>query len=315
MNTDSKALNDLIHACLDGVASEDQMARLNAKLRDDAAARDVYLQLADIHSCLAVDESLWIESPAHTRAHAAHTPAPRQHWFVRHPLAATAAGIVFGMFCTSVLFAYVTPSLVRTKLVFNEDFEVGTSKKTTPGVPRETGKWAGDEAEVVTSSPELKSNSGRKMLRFLSATYPGENSPRSLWGDVYRIVDVQGLVAPGRAVARISASFAQDKPSGDARFSCSVEAIAMDQDLATLPETPTLAWLQQNNSAAGSRKLALSTSGEWREVSAEVPITAQTRFVVLHLAVIQTTPVIHTGVVQFPGQYVDDVKVEILARP
>ena len=73
--------------------------------------------------------------------------------------------------------------------------------------------------------------------------------------------------------------------------------------------------MQQNNSASGSRKLALAMAGDWQNVSVDVPVTEDTRFVLLHLAVMQKTPSIQAGVVQFPAHYVDDVKMEILSRP
>jgi hypothetical protein len=218
------------------------------------------------------------------------------------------------MFCTSVVFAYVTPSLAKAKLILSEGFESGVTN-TAPGLPQQASLWGGDEAIVVAASPEVKPRSGRKMLRFLSASYAGENSPRSRWGDVYRVVDVRGMAGTGRSVVRLSASFAQDFLPADAQFSCSVEAFAIDQDLNRLPSPLTHAWLRQNNSASGSRRQALAVPHEWQEVSVEVPITSETRSVLLHLAVMQDSPSIQSGVVQFPGHYVDDVKVEFLSRP
>ena len=314
MKKDLDEVVALIHAYLDGFASQEEVARLNNSLRIDPAARDLYLQLADTHSCLAVDERLWIQNNSPSRVPGAQQPPVRQRWLARHPLAAAVAGVVLGMCCTSFLFAYVAPSQGRTKIVISESIEAGAIK-TAPGLPRETDRRAGDEAAAVSSSPELKTHSGGKMLRFLSATYPGENSPRSLWGDVYRLVDVQGLAASGHSFARLSANFAQEKESPAARFSCSVEAFALDQELSALPEVPKLAWLQQNNSASVSRRLVLSALREWQDVSVEVPITSQTRLVLLHLAVQQTSPAIEAGVIHFPGQYVDDVKLEVVSRP
>ena len=44
----------------------------------------------------------------------------------------------------------------------------------------------------------------------------------------------------------------------------------------------------------------------------EIPITPRTRYVLLHLAVIQEHPVHPAGAVQFPGIYMDDVKLELV---
>jgi hypothetical protein len=313
MNTDREELLSLIHAGLDGRVTDDQATRLNARLRSDAAARDLYLQLADTHSCLAVDETLWLEpTAAKSASDNAHLARPqRRAW---PPLTAAAAGIAFGMFCTSVVFAYVAPSLSKSRMLLAESFESGVTK-TTAGLPREAGVWSGDEAEVVNAAPGFNAHGGAKMLRFLRATYPGENARRSQWGDVYRVVDMRGLAGAGRTAVRVSASFAQGPVPAQEQFSCSVEAFALDLDWNALPSPMTHSWLQQNNSASGSRTLPFSTAREWRNISVEVPVTAETRCIMLHLAAFQTTPAIESGAVKFSGQYVDDVKVELITRP
>ena len=57
-------LANLIQRHLDGQLTDDEMDRLNTQLRNNAAARDWYLQLADVHSCLSVDEQLWVVAPS-----------------------------------------------------------------------------------------------------------------------------------------------------------------------------------------------------------------------------------------------------------
>jgi hypothetical protein len=217
------------------------------------------------------------------------------------------------MFCTSVVFGYVVPrTMERVRTVFSEGFESGVTK-TVPGLPRETSRWSGDEAEVVASAPGVKAHGGAKMLRFVSATYPGENSPRSQWGDVYRLVDVRGLAGEGRTLARLSAGFTQGAVTGEEGFACRVEVLALDKELNDLPTTLDLAWLQQNNSATGSRRAVLTGTGQWQGVSVEVPITRETRYVMLHLAMVQEQPILKSGAVQFPGHFMDDVKLEIVS--
>ena len=313
MNTEPEELIQLIHACLDGRATEAQASRLNARLRGDAAARDLYLQLADTHSCLAADESLWMDPSAKAAPPDLAVASAPKRWFVWRPLLSAAAGIVVGMLCTTVVFAYVGPSLVKPKTIFAEGFE--SVVRTASGLPRETGSWGGDESVVVGSAAGVKPRTGGRMLRFLSGSHPGENSPRSQWGDVYRIVDVSGLAGAGRTVARVSTNFAQAEVTGEERFACSVRAFALDRDLSTLPSPLNQMWLQQNHNASGSRRAVLTDSGRWQEVSVELPITSQTRFLVLHLAVDQEQPTITSGTVQFPGHFMDDVKVELIPRP
>ncbi len=71
MNNNPSELHTLIHAILDGHATDQQVVCINTLLRTDATARDLYLQLADTHSCLAVDEQLWSDETAQSRSLAA----------------------------------------------------------------------------------------------------------------------------------------------------------------------------------------------------------------------------------------------------
>jgi DNA-directed RNA polymerase specialized sigma24 family protein len=66
------AATDLIHAFLDGRATDAESDRLNELLLADPAARETYVQLADMHSCLAVDEQLWVR-PAVYSGNESHT--------------------------------------------------------------------------------------------------------------------------------------------------------------------------------------------------------------------------------------------------
>jgi hypothetical protein len=294
---------ELMRRYLEGVASLEETQELEALIVEDASVRQDFLRYTHLDSALA---GVRRSQPS------ARTPR-RSVWLSWRPLTAAAAGIVFGMFCTSVVFGYVVPrTMERVRTVFSESFESGVTK-TVPGLPHETSLWMGDEAEVVASAPGSKAHGGVKMLRFVNATYPGENSPRSQWGDVYRLVDVRGMAGEGRTMARLSASFAQSSAVAEDRFVCRAEALALDKDLSALPAPLDLAWLQQNNSATGSRRAVLTGTGQWQDVSVEVPITRETRYVMLHLAMVQEQPIIESGSVQFPAHLMDDVKLDIIS--
>lgn len=293
---------ELMRRYLEGVASLEETQELETLIVKDASVRQDFLRYTHLDSALA----------GVRRSQPTVVATRRSVWLSWRPLTAAAAGILFGMFCTSVVFGYVVPrTMERVRTVFNESFESGVTK-TVPGLPHETSLWMGDEAEVVASASGSKAHGGAKMLRFVSATYPGENSPRSQWGDVYRLVDVRGLAGEGRTMARLSASFTQGAVTGEERFACRVGAYALDQDLSTLPSPLNLAWLQQNNSATGSRRAVLTGTGRWQEVSVEVPITSETRYVMLHLAMVQEQPTLESGAVQFKAHFMDDVKLEIV---
>ena len=314
MNTNESDF-ELIRCCRDGEASPEQLALLETRLREDAAFREAYVRYMNLDAALET---------AAVAVEPAPEPTPTKipvssfwkRWFFGQPLPA-AAGLVIGVFGASVAWAAAVPWLtearVAIKAMFSESFESGAAA-TSPGLPRECGVWSGDEATVVTAEQGVKPKSGGKMLRFLSATYPGENSPRSQWSDVYRLVDVRGLAGKSRTMARLSASFAEAPVAADEEYLCNVEAIALDHELSALPVPMRLALVLQNGSATSSRKLPLVGNRQWQNVSVEVPISPKTHFVLLHLAVWRKAPAIETGAVQFSGHYLDDVRLELVSR-
>ena len=302
---------DLLHGYLNGTLNDGEFARLQSLLRTSADARRTLRTLSTVETKL---QQLAAVSPASIRL-LALPPVPERRffrWVSRRP---AAAGLIAGLLGASAAWASALPWLgeVRqvVKTVFSESFESGVAK-TAPGLPHESTQWSGDEADVVRAAQEVEPRSGARMLRFRSATYPGENSPRSQWGDVYRIVGVRGLTDAKPTLARLSANFAKTSTPEGVRFLGYVEGYAIDEELEALPASLYLTWFQQNNSASGSRRLPLTGAQKWNEVSVEIPITPRTRYVLLHLAVIQEHPVHPAGAVQFPGIYMDDVKLELV---
>lgn len=227
-------------------------------------------------------------------------------WLSWRPLAAAAAGIVFGMLCTSVAFGYLMPALSRSRQIWTESFESGVAR-TKPGLPKEAGAWCGDVAEVVAANEQMPAKSGSKMLRFVSATYPGENSPHSVWGDVYRLVDVRGMVDGDSAVARLTAHFAQAAPSSSEAYRCSVAVIALDE----MPSAHTLTEIRSAGAASSTRTMALPADSQWHALATDVAVSKQTQFLFVHLAVFLKSPQVAEGVLEFRAHFLDDVKIDL----
>lgn len=73
----------------------------------------------------------------------------RTRWHAWRPLIAAAAGIVVGIFCPSVMFAYVAASLGKwTTFVLQESLDAKPAPLET-GVPNGPGRWSGDYSQVV----------------------------------------------------------------------------------------------------------------------------------------------------------------------
>ena len=300
---------DLIRRYLEGTATREETQSLETLLLNDPGLRREFLRYANVDAALA-----GTRRPQYLVAR----DRKRVAWLQWRPLAAAAAGLVIGMFCTSVVFAYTSPKFAMAKaavarLLWSEGYESGPAV-ILPGLPRKTGVWSGDEARVVGVENGLKPRTGSKMLRFVSATFAGENAKKSAWGDVYRLVDLRGQVGKGKATVRLTANFdGVAFPAGE-EYACFVELCALEEDVAEAPQPLALPWVRENSASVAGRKFAMKGDGVWQEAMAEVPVSPQTRFVLAHLAVLRRKPFPSAEPVQFGGHYADDVKLELLTQ-
>ena len=315
-------LDDLIDQHLNDTMNAADRAELEDRLLHSAADRARFWKLAETHVLVheGIQQMLAAPAPNLERAGVSMgttmTPRviPRSVWLQWRPLTAAAAGLVFGMFCTTIVRAYVGPNAGKVMTLLREGFESGTTG-TLPGLPREAGAWSGDEARVVAAENGVKPKNGVKMLRFVSATFVGENAKHSAWGDVYRLVDLRGQVRESKSLLRLTASFdAGPFPAGQ-EYACCAELITLEDDLADAPQPLSLPWVHENGASAAKRNFPLKGDGVWKEASVEVPVSPQTRFVLVHLAVQRRKPYPPAEPVQFGGHYLDDVKLEILTQP
>lgn len=128
----------------------------------------MYLQLADIHSCLAVDERLWVANSSPSIESIVQLRPAIQPWLAKRSLSATAAGLVFGMVCSSVVFAYTMPRMKldrqRVIQIFEESFE-DLNAKYDRGFPRDVGGWSGEIETVVAAEGGVSPKEGQYMAR------------------------------------------------------------------------------------------------------------------------------------------------------
>ena len=311
---------DLIHGYLDGTIGETDFTHLQSLLRDNAEARQMLRSLSTVDAkwqelAAANPETLrLLATPAASQRGPGRNPA----WFSWRPLTAAAAGIVLGIFCTSVVFAYASPRFAGAKPVKRQirgdSFEAGVNG-TMPGLRTVRGVWSGDEARVVTAEQGVTPKIGEKMLRFVSATYPGENTKFSVWGDVYRLVDLRGQVRDGNSVLRLSASFAAAAKSDNEKYECSLEMSVIEKEMTDLPQPHSLISVSANSMAVVTRRFPMTRDSRWQDVSAEVPVSPRARYVLLHLAVLRVEPPASAEPVRFSGHYLDAVKLELISEP
>ena len=89
----------------------------------------------------------------------------RAFWLFWRPLTvAAAAGIAFGMFCASMVFAYVTPSFRKALTPLNEGFE-HSPQIAQQAFPKAVGQWSVDIGALVSSERGASPKEGGHMLR------------------------------------------------------------------------------------------------------------------------------------------------------
>ncbi|MDP3070183.1 MAG: hypothetical protein Q8N18_07840 [Opitutaceae bacterium] len=318
MTTGHHELSELIHACLDGTATDDQIARLNARLRDDEAARELYLRLADTHSCLAADESLWVGPAADSSLAAARVHPARQRWLAGRPLAAAAVGLVLGLCCASVAWAIVGPSLGKVITLLQEGFETSLAPRVT-GVPVEPGHWGGDYSELAGAQPQLKPESGTKMLRFLRGDFEGRDIPTSHSCDVFRLVDVRPYrrdLEGGEAVVQLTAVFnAQPFPAGET-FSATLTIFALDAALVGNENIKAENVLSTESLAySRSTKVVMDRDpGTWQKVSNELRLPPGTDYLMLRIGMSNDTKSPGLRRDSFGGHFVDKLQLVLAQR-
>lgn len=296
-------LDDLIDAHLNGTMSDEARAELEERLLHSATDRARFWEMAECHALL--HEGLQGQRVAEVvKPHA----KVRSLWLQWRPIAAAAAGIALGMFGTSMVFAYVAPRMSNRVVLMREGFETDVVR-TVPGLPKDMGTWSGDDAEVVDAAGDLKAKSGERMLRFGSATHAGENAVKSAWCDVYRLVDLRGVVAEEMASLRLVANFASTETDKNEEYVCFVELCAVDEDV--MPDN--LPWYRENSAAVATRKFPLKGDGQWKAINVMMPIPPQARFALVHVAVMRAKPARSAEPVQFGSHYVDDVKLELIS--
>jgi hypothetical protein len=176
------AERQLVDLYLDGVLPESEHALLFQRLETDPEAL-VYLAS---RTQLNVDlrrsfKRRKLQQTAVAGAATSTVRQPRSVWFSWRLLTAAAAGIVFGMLCTSMVWAYAVHE--RRLSLLRESFE-DARFNWQGGFPKQMGQWGGDEAKVVSSDAGVTPKDGARMLKL-------EPAKTDLFNQTHCIVDLQ----------------------------------------------------------------------------------------------------------------------------
>jgi hypothetical protein len=304
------------------------MDRLNELLRADPAAREEYLRLADMHSCLAVDEQLWV-APAVDSGNESHTrePVRPKASMLGRPLPAAVVGLAVGLLCASLAFGYVVPLFLHLATLMNENFESGPAPLSI-GMPSRPSVWSGDSSEVVGPTQGVTPHSGGKMLRLLRADFPGKSRQEidpsrrvSYVADQWRLINLRPYkseLAAGNVIAQLSAAMnAAEFPASEA-YRCSFSIYALDAETAEhlTPDNPH-GLIDASLAAVNATNASLDRDPRtWQIEGCELHVPADASYLMVRVGV---THGFEQRREDFPGHFIDDVKLTLdstgIARP
>ena len=191
MNTD---WIDLIQRHIAGLTTDEEARRLNTALKTDDALADLYVRHVELEVSLEAKAA----SAEATRELLTATPSTRPtFWLSWRPqlLTAAAAGVIFGLFSASIVWAISSPRWAMTISAItsleNAGFEQSLGR-LPEHFPNQAGVWCGDAAEVIESQAGLPSPAqGRRMLRFVRADRVEKGSGHPAYScDVFQIVNL-----------------------------------------------------------------------------------------------------------------------------
>jgi len=164
------AERQLVDLYLDGGLPESEHALLFQRLETDpealaylAARSQLNVDLRRSFKRRNLQQMAVVAAAANTRYDS--RKRTRVFWLSWRPLTvAAAAGIVFGMFCASMVFAYVTPSLRKVSTPLHEGFE-HSPQIVYRAFPTAVGQWSVDTGALVSSERSASPKEGGHMLR------------------------------------------------------------------------------------------------------------------------------------------------------
>jgi hypothetical protein len=306
MNTD---WNELIHRYIAGQTSDEETRHLEASLKADDKLADLYLRHIELEVALETQAS----SAQITREllSAPAEPETRRgtNWFAWRPLTAAAAGIVFGMLCTSVVFGFVNQRAAVKKvplLAFDAGLE-DVTQTLKDGLPDRVGQWGMDEASIVAAEENVLPLQGARMLRLepIAPQKPVKNHTSR----AYQMIDLRSqpvAMMNGEVEAEVTASFCAANSDQSSRYL--IRAIALDE----APETATKNfWSKVESDGVVSESQRFDTlpgKSGWHTFSMKLRLPPGSKTLVLIFGAVPPEDTSRPALVH----YLDDVQVSLL---
>jgi hypothetical protein len=290
----------------DGILTPDEIAALEAAMRDDPAKRqlfaDTQLNAMALHDrfrreAFQRDTDNPVDGSMRARRSVGFT------WVTR-PITALAAGLAIGLFSASIVWAAASPRATAERLLslINGTFD---ESRLGHGFPRQTGLWSGDESAITE---------GR--LRFIKTEGDsGDPDGKAIACDVFQLVDLRSLqhshASSGDAVLELSARFADERPHNtnpSVTFFCQLYLFQGD------PTQINQSWPRSLSDALASGSAQVTTLGTDangpRSLTAKCLLPAEADFAVIQIA---ARPNLRPA--KLEGLFADDVKLTLKTQP
>jgi hypothetical protein len=294
-----------------GDCTPEEARELSARLEREPAECELLAEI--LTQGLAIREFYQIQpEPARAMNRMPQRWLDSRSW---RPLMTTAAGILFGMLCTSVVFGFVMPR-IRLSSLLVDSFEGAPT--LTSKVSLEPSVWRSNHAAIVGGELGVQPANGVKMLRFLHAGFDGHaKSQGDHLADAYHLLDLrpfrQEFVGEG-CVVQVAASFNASLFPADEKYGCAVSVYALDAENA--PDGPKrigTALSEDSLAMARSRSTKLDREPDsWQRLTTELRLPANTDYIVVRLHISQSFDA--RGKPTFTGSYADDVRVSLTRR-
>lgn len=276
---------------------------LNDLLRRDAEAREWLRTESALETRLRL---LAVEAGVETRDESfgpSRTTPASSRWLSWRPLTAAAAGLVIGLFSTSLIFGFAGNRHFSVLTLLKEGFEdAGMPRESS--VPTRVDVWAGDMLAPREASGKVRPAEGSRM-----ATLPLVTTEKRRLSHAFRFIDVSRLPAGNPAQSRqieVTAKFHCEKPGIKDRLQ--VRLAAFDESVDEAREI----WLRDEAGELALMHVTKTVKTDpavfgWNTVHAVMDLPDDARVLFISLA----AGVAH-GDKSKVEHYLDDVQVRLI---
>ena len=280
MNPDS---HDLIQRHMAGLLTDDEAAVLQTRLKADTDLRRLYLHYMNLDVALEAQAGSRDRVIDLLRAAPLTQHKPAGRWFSWRSLTAAAAGIVFGMLCTSVVFGFVGHHGVqKTPLaVLQPSFE-DAQMPLARGFPPVASLWTGDVSKVVPAENGVTPKDGHHMVR-LETNVHGKSV---LFPRLYQIIPLPPSGSALREI-EVSASFTSADPDSSPHYT--VRAYAVNEAPQRLgPDWFARHWFIQRDESIASAETGFENppgNAKWQSIGLRMQVPGKARCLVVFFGV------------------------------